>query len=112
MLALAPLPALLFPPSRPRLRARSAVPPGEPGLSIHWPPILPRLALTSVLLAGVSVVVLVRVADHYAVAGVGPTWPLLAAGVGFSVFWLVAWLVLTASSLGSVLRWRRSAPLS
>jgi hypothetical protein len=51
-------------------------------------------------------VVLERVADHYAVAGVGPAWPLLAAAVGFYGFWLVAWLLLMGSLLGSWLRWR------
>jgi hypothetical protein len=112
MLALAPLPALLFPPGRVRPGAHSSVPPAEPSLRLHQPPILLRLALTSVLLAGVSVVLLDRVADHYAVAGVGPAWPLLAAAVGFYVFWLVAWLVLMGSALGWLLRWQRPAPVS
>jgi hypothetical protein len=106
MLALAPLPALLFTPVRSRPTARSSAslaPPDEPGLR---PPLPPRLALTSLLLAGVSLVVLDRVADHYAVAGVGPAWPLLAAAGSFYVFWLVAWLLLMGSLLGSWLRWR------
>jgi hypothetical protein len=106
MLALAPLPALFFTPRRARPGERSAAPPSEPGLRLHRPPILPRLALASVLLAGVSVVVVDRVAEQYAVAGVGPAWPLLAAVAGFYVFWLVAWLLLMGAVLGSWLRRR------
>jgi hypothetical protein len=98
MLALAPLPALLFLPGSPK--ARRSAPPGESGLR---PQILPRLGLTSVLLAGVSLIVLDRTLDHYAAAGVGPAWPLLACAAGFYVFWPVAWLLL----MGSLLRWRQ-----
>jgi hypothetical protein len=86
MLAVAPLPALLF-----SLVAKA-------GRRLR---ILPRLGLSSVLLAVVSLIVLERLLDHYASAGVGPAWPLLVSGGGFYVFWLVAWLLLTGSLLGS-----------
>jgi hypothetical protein len=107
MLALAPLSALLFSLGSPP-KARYSAPPGESGLR---PQILPRLGLISVLLAGVSLVVLDRMLEHYADAGVGPAWPLLASASGFYVFWLIAWLLL----MGSLLRWRpvrywRSSP--
>jgi hypothetical protein len=104
MLALAPVPALLFTPGRPEPPARSSAPPGRAGLRLLVPP---RLALASMLLAGGSLVVLDRVTAHYGVAGVGPAWPLLGSAVGFYVFWLVAWLLL----LVSLLPWRpASAP--
>jgi hypothetical protein len=108
VLALAPLPARFFTPRRPRRRERSATSPGEPGLQ---PPIPSRPALASVVRAGLSVVVVDRVADQYAVAGVGPAWMLLVVAVGFYVFWLVAWLLLMGAVLGSWLRGRAvSAP--
>lgn len=96
MLTLAPLPTLLFSPSRPGSRTGSSALPDKPGLR---PQIPARLALTSVLLAGVSLVVLDRVVDHYAAAGVGPAWPLLASASGFYVLWLLAWLILMRSLL-------------
>jgi hypothetical protein len=86
MLAVAPLPALLF-----SLVAKSGL----------RPRILPRLGLSSVLLAGLSLIVLDRLLDHYVSAGVGPAWPLLVSAGGFYVFWLVAWLLLTGSLLRS-----------
>jgi hypothetical protein len=97
MLVLAPLPPLLFSLGSPKVRY--SAPPGESGLRS---PILPRLGLTSVLLAGVLLIVLDRMLDHYASAGVGPAWPLLVSAGGFYVFWLVAWLLL----MGSLLSWR------
>jgi hypothetical protein len=93
MLALGPLPSLLFTPGS---RAHSSALAGEPGLRQQIPQ---RLALTSLLLAGVSLIVLDRVVDHYTVVGVGPEWPLLASTTGFYVFWLVAWFLLMASLL-------------
>ncbi|MGO8948559.1 MAG: hypothetical protein ACLQUY_13040 [Ktedonobacterales bacterium] len=96
MIVLAPLPALFLTPGRPGPRARPSASLGEPG---PRPPISPRLALSSVLLAGVSLVVLDRVIEHYAVAGVGPAWPALASVVSFCVFWWVAWLLLMGSWL-------------
>jgi hypothetical protein len=93
-LALAPLPALLFAPGRPQPLASSSTPPGGPSLR---PPIPPRLPLASVVAAGVSLVVLDRVAGHYADAGVGPAWPLLGSAAGFYVFLLLAWGLLVGS---------------
>jgi len=87
MLILAPLPALVFTP-------------GWPG-----PQLWPRLALTSILLVVVSIVVFGWVVDHYAVAGVGPVWPLLVSLAVFFVCWLVTWLVL----VWSLFRWRPAA---
>jgi hypothetical protein len=95
MLALAPLPPLLFSLRSPKVRYPA--PPDESG---PRSPVLPRLGLTGVLLAGVSILVLDRLLDHYASAGVGPAWPLLASAVGFYVFWLVAWLLVMGSLLG------------
>jgi hypothetical protein len=85
MLALAPLPSLLSPPGPPRPRA----------------PVAPLVPLASLILAGVSLVALDRVADHYAAVGVGPAWPLLASAVAYYVFWLVAWLLLMGTALPS-----------
>jgi hypothetical protein len=94
MLALAPLPALLFSLGSPK--ARHAAPLARLGRRSQ---ILPRLGLTSVLLASVSLIVLDRMLDHYARAGVGPAWPLLVSAAGFYIFWLVAWLLLMGSLL-------------
>ncbi|MGO8948390.1 MAG: hypothetical protein ACLQUY_12175 [Ktedonobacterales bacterium] len=104
MLTLAPLPALFLAPGRPGPGVRSSTSYGEPG---SRSPIWPRLALSSVVLAGVSLVVLDRVVEHYAVVGIGPAWPVLASIVGFGVLWWVAWLLF----MGSLLP-RRSASVS
>jgi hypothetical protein len=94
MLALAPLPALIFSLGSPKSRHSASL--AKPGIR---PQVLPRLGLASVLLAGVSLIVLDRMLGHYARSGVGPAWPLLVSALGFYVFWLVAWLLLLGSLL-------------